>query len=207
MTPTLSLTPEQQSAFAAHAMTWFQQEGISAPEGFELVVTANFRSKSPCRIEIGETDFDEILSRPLKEFLEEQIQAQRATRLLGSLLNLCEECRSATLGTLVRRPQHRLLRHRNFGRKGINLLSDILSRMGLTLGTAYPLGPKEKEVLREIKLPGTLSEWSEYPNIGALADNPPSLTRFTSQWTAIGGQYYALEAYLEVLDTYGISLR
>ena len=205
-TPTLSLTPEQQSAFAAHAMTWFQQEGISAPEGFELVVTANLRSQSLCRIEIGETDFDEILSRPLKKFLEEQIQARKATRLLGPLLSLCED-RPATLGTLVRRPPHVLLKHRNFGRKGINLLSRILSEMGLTLGTAYPLGPKEKEAIRNIKLPDALEGWQKYPNIGALADNPPSLIEFRTQWTLGLGNGWDLEDYLETLATYGISLR
>lgn len=181
--PSISLAPEQRSALSAQVLTWLSQNKVSIPKGFELVVNVNLRPASLCIIEIGPTDFDDILCQPLDQFLEKQIREQKAVRLLGPLMNnLCGGPDPVTLGMLVRRPPHTLLKQRNFGQKGLNLLSNILSKMGIELGAKYPLGPKEKKALW-----GKTVSVGPYTNLRDLVDNPPSLKVFTDHWYAKEG--------------------
>lgn len=202
MNPPISLTPKQQSALVTKVMAWFRKNRVVIPEGFELVVNINFRPASPCIIEIGSTDFDDILCQPLDQFLEKQIREQKALRLLGPLVNnLCGGLDPVTLGMLVRRPPHSLLKQRNFGQKGLNLLSDILSEMGIELGITYPLGPKEQRALW-----GKTVSVGPYTNLRDLVKNPPSLQVFTDHWYAKRGATSDLHLLLQELKFCGIVL-
>jgi DNA-directed RNA polymerase subunit alpha len=111
-------------------------------------------------------DFEEPIERE-----EEEEEDKEKARIRGLLEKSVEELelsvRSAnclraadikTIADLVQKPESAMLKYRNFGRKSLKEISDILSEMGLSFG--MDIGPYMKAPRRqsELEAPRTLEE-------------------------------------------------
>jgi DNA-directed RNA polymerase subunit alpha len=74
-------------------------------------------------VDVERERLSEILSRGVDE-LELSVRA----------VNCLETAEITTIGDLVKKTDQEMLKYRNFGRKSLNEIKDVLSEMGLTLG-------------------------------------------------------------------------
>ncbi len=77
--------------------------------------------------EVIEDGFDESLMDKMKMSISELELSVRSA-------NCLEEASIRTIGELVTKTEPELLQHRNFGKKSLNELNDILKKMGLSFG-------------------------------------------------------------------------
>ena len=88
------------------------------------------------------SDFDETYVEPVEEVNEEELQREKwlskpvAEELELSVrsANCLEAAKITTIRDLVIKTEQEMLKFRNFGRKSLNEIKDILSEMGLSLG-------------------------------------------------------------------------
>ena len=87
------------------------------------------------------SDFDETYVEPVEEIDEEELQREKwlskpvaELELSVRSANCLEAATITTIRDLVVKTEQEMLKFRNFGRKSLNEIKDILSEMGLSLG-------------------------------------------------------------------------
>jgi DNA-directed RNA polymerase subunit alpha len=87
------------------------------------------------------SDFDETYVEPVEEVNEEELQREKwlskpvaELELSVRSANCLEAAKITTIRDLVIKTEQEMLKFRNFGRKSLNEIKDILSEMGLSLG-------------------------------------------------------------------------
>jgi DNA-directed RNA polymerase subunit alpha len=87
------------------------------------------------------SDFDETYVEPVVEIDEEKIQREKylakpvaELELSVRSANCLEAAKITTIRDLVQKTEQEMLKYRNFGRKSLNEIKDILASMGLSLG-------------------------------------------------------------------------
>lgn len=87
------------------------------------------------------SDFDETYVEPVEEINEEELQREKwlskpvaELELSVRSSNCLEAAKITTIRDLVVKTEPEMLKFRNFGRKSLNEIKDILSEMGLSLG-------------------------------------------------------------------------
>ena len=87
------------------------------------------------------SDFDETYVEPVEEVDEEELQREQwlskpvaELELSVRSANCLEAAKITTIRELVVKTEQEMLKFRNFGRKSLNEIKDILSEMGLSLG-------------------------------------------------------------------------
>ena len=87
------------------------------------------------------SDFDETYVEPVEEVDEEELQREKwlskpvaELELSVRSANCLEAAEITTIRDLVVKTEPEMLKFRNFGRKSLNEIKDILSEMGLSLG-------------------------------------------------------------------------
>ena len=87
------------------------------------------------------SDFDETYVEPVEEVDEEELQREKwlskpvaELELSVRSSNCLEAAKITTIRDLVVKTEPEMLKFRNFGRKSLNEIKDILSEMGLSLG-------------------------------------------------------------------------
>ena len=87
------------------------------------------------------SDFDETYVEPVEEIDEEELQREKwlskpvaELELSVRSANCLEAAKITTIRDLVVKTEQEMLKFRNFGRKSLNEIKDILSEMGLSLG-------------------------------------------------------------------------
>jgi DNA-directed RNA polymerase subunit alpha len=87
------------------------------------------------------SDFDETYIEPVEEINEEKLQREKylskpvaELELSVRSANCLEAARITTIRDLVIRSEQEMLKYRNFGRKSLNEIKDIVASMGLSLG-------------------------------------------------------------------------
>lgn len=87
------------------------------------------------------SDFDETYVEPVVEINEEQRQRDKylskpvaELELSVRSANCLEAAKITTIRDLVAKTEQDMLKYRNFGRKSLNEIKDILASMGLSLG-------------------------------------------------------------------------
>lgn len=87
------------------------------------------------------SDFDETYVEPVEEVDEEKLQREKwlskpvaELELSVRSANCLEAAKITTIRDLVIKTEQEMLKFRNFGRKSLNEIKDILSGMGLSLG-------------------------------------------------------------------------
>ena len=87
------------------------------------------------------SDFDETYVEPVQEIDEEELQREKwlskpvaELELSVRSANCLEAAQITTIRDLVVKTEQEMLKFRNFGRKSLNEIKDILSEMGLSLG-------------------------------------------------------------------------
>ncbi|MCZ6676235.1 MAG: DNA-directed RNA polymerase subunit alpha [Candidatus Poribacteria bacterium] len=87
------------------------------------------------------SDFDETYVEPVVEINEEQRQRDKylskpvaELELSVRSANCLEAAKITTIRDLVAKTEQEMLKYRNFGRKSLNEIKDILASMGLSLG-------------------------------------------------------------------------
>ena len=87
------------------------------------------------------SDFDETYVEPVEEVDEEELQREKwlskpvaELELSVRSANCLEAAKITTIRDLVVKTEPDMLKFRNFGRKSLNEIKDILSEMGLSLG-------------------------------------------------------------------------
>ena len=87
------------------------------------------------------SDFDETYVEPVEEINEEELQREKwlskpvaELELSVRSANCLEAAEITTIRDLVVKTEQEMLKFRNFGRKSLNEIKDILSEMGLSLG-------------------------------------------------------------------------
>ena len=87
------------------------------------------------------SDFDETYVEPVQEINEEELQREKwlskpvaELELSVRSANCLEAAKITTIRDLVVKTEQEMLKFRNFGRKSLNEIKDILSEMGLSLG-------------------------------------------------------------------------
>ena len=87
------------------------------------------------------SDFDETYVEPVEEVDEEELQREKwlskpvaELELSVRSANCLEAAKITTIRDLVVKTEPEMLKFRNFGRKSLNEIKDILSEMGLSLG-------------------------------------------------------------------------
>ena len=87
------------------------------------------------------SDFDETYVEPVEEVDEEELQREKwlskpvaELELSVRSANCLEAAKITTIRDLVVKTEQEMLKFRNFGRKSLNEIKDILSGMGLSLG-------------------------------------------------------------------------
>jgi DNA-directed RNA polymerase subunit alpha len=87
------------------------------------------------------SDFDETYVEPVVEIDEEKMQREKylskpvaELELSVRSANCLEAAKITTIRDLVVKTEQEMLKFRNFGRKSLNEIKDILASMGLSLG-------------------------------------------------------------------------
>ena len=87
------------------------------------------------------SDFDETYVEPVVEIDEEEMQREKylskpvaELELSVRSANCLEAAKITTIRDLVQKTEQEMLKYRNFGRKSLNEIKDILATMGLSLG-------------------------------------------------------------------------
>ena len=87
------------------------------------------------------SDFDETYVEPVVKIDEEQVQREKylskpvaELELSVRSANCLEAAQITTIRSLVVMTEQEMLKFRNFGRKSLNEIKDILATMGLSLG-------------------------------------------------------------------------
>jgi DNA-directed RNA polymerase subunit alpha len=87
------------------------------------------------------SDFDETYVEPIEEIDEEKLQREKylskpvaELELSVRSANCLEAAKITTIRDLVIKTEQEMLKFRNFGRKSLNEIKDILASMGLSLG-------------------------------------------------------------------------
>jgi DNA-directed RNA polymerase subunit alpha len=127
-----SLSPEQALAYAAKIMKDQVSIFINFDEGIEVVESKKDTSKS---------DINENLFKSVEEL---ELSVRSANCLQNANIRYIYE--------LVQKTEAEMLRTKNFGRKSLNEIKDILSQMGLGLGMKLDLSPELiSEKTKELK--------------------------------------------------------
>ncbi len=114
-----SVSPEQALAYAAKIMKDQVSIFINFDEGVEVVETKK---------ESGKSDINENLFKSVEEL---ELSVRSANCLQNANIRYIYE--------LVQKTEAEMLRTKNFGRKSLNEIKDILNRMGLSLGMKLDL--------------------------------------------------------------------
>jgi DNA-directed RNA polymerase subunit alpha len=117
-----SVSPEQSLAYAAKIMKDQVSIFINFDEGIEVVETKKDSNKS---------DINENLFKSVEEL---ELSVRSANCLQNANIRYIYE--------LVQKTEAEMLRTKNFGRKSLNEIKDILSQMGLSLGLKLDLSPE-----------------------------------------------------------------
>ena len=97
-----------------------------------LQIFINFEEEDE---EEGEPSVPASLRRGERRAPRAARQERRRAGAVGALVQLPEERRtSSTIGELVQKTEAEMLKTKNFGRKSLNEIKDILASMGLSLG-------------------------------------------------------------------------
>lgn len=127
-----SITPEQALAYAAKILKDQVSIFINFDEGIEVVETKKDTNKS---------DVNENLFKSVEEL---ELSVRSANCLQNANIRYIYE--------LVQKTEAEMLRTKNFGRKSLNEIKDILSQMGLGLGIKLDLTPEMiSEKTKEMK--------------------------------------------------------
>ncbi len=127
-----SVSPEQAIAYAAKIMKDQVSIFINFDEGVEVVETKK---------ESGKSDINENLFKSVEEL---ELSVRSANCLQNANIRYIYE--------LVQKTEAEMLRTKNFGRKSLNEIKDILNRMGLGLGMKLDLSPELiSEKTKELK--------------------------------------------------------
>ncbi len=127
-----SITPEQALAYAAKILKDQVSIFINFDEGIEVVETKKDTNKS---------DVNENLFKSVEEL---ELSVRSANCLQNANIRYIYE--------LVQKSEAEMLRTKNFGRKSLNEIKDILSQMGLGLGIKLDLSPEViAEKTKELK--------------------------------------------------------
>jgi len=127
-----SITPEQALAYSAKILKDQVSIFINFDEGIEVVETKKDTNKS---------DVNENLFKSVEEL---ELSVRSANCLQNANIRYIYE--------LVQKSEAEMLRTKNFGRKSLNEIKDILSQMGLGLGIKLDLSPEMiSEKTKELK--------------------------------------------------------
>lgn len=127
-----SVSPEQSLAYAAKIMKDQVSIFINFDEGIEVVETKKDTNKN---------DVNENLFKSVEEL---ELSVRSANCLQNANIRYIYE--------LVQKTEAEMLRTKNFGRKSLNEIKDILSQMGLGLGIKLDLTPETiNEKTKELK--------------------------------------------------------
>ena len=127
-----SVAPADALAFAAKILKEQLSIFINFEEEIEMVVATGPRIAQP----------NELLFRPVEE-LELSVRSA----------NCLQNAEIRYIGELVQRSEAEMLKTKNFGRKSLNEIKEILARLGLSFGTALDSFPVRKELdrMREVE--------------------------------------------------------
>ena len=127
-----SVAPADALAFAAKILKEQLSIFINFEEEIEMVVATGPRIAEP----------NELLFRPAEE-LELSVRSA----------NCLQNAEIRYIGELVQRSEAEMLKTKNFGRKSLNEIKEILARLGLSFGTALDSFPVRKELdrMREVE--------------------------------------------------------
>jgi DNA-directed RNA polymerase subunit alpha len=117
-----SVSPEQSLAYAAKIMKDQVSIFINFDEGIEVVETKKDTKSS---------DVNENLFKSVEEL---ELSVRSANCLQNANIRYIYE--------LVQKTESEMLRTKNFGRKSLNEIKDILNQMGLGLGMKLDLSPE-----------------------------------------------------------------
>ncbi len=126
-----SIAPADALAFAAKILKEQLSIFINFEEDIEKVVAVGAHVAQP----------NEVLFRPVEE-LELSVRSA----------NCLQNADIRYIGELVQRSEAEMLKTKNFGRKSLNEIKEILARLGLSFGTALDSFPIRKELdrMREV---------------------------------------------------------
>ena len=127
-----SVAPADALAFAAKILKEQLSIFINFEEEIEMVVATGPGIAQP----------NELLFRPVEE-LELSVRSA----------NCLQNAEIRYIGELVQRSEAEMLKTKNFGRKSLNEIKEILARLGLSFGTALDSFPVRKELdrMREVE--------------------------------------------------------
>lgn len=127
-----SIAPADALAFAAKILKEQLSIFINFEEDIEKVVAVGAHVAQP----------NEVLFRPVEE-LELSVRSA----------NCLQNADIRYIGELVQRSEAEMLKTKNFGRKSLNEIKEILARLGLSFGTALDSFPIRKELdrMREVE--------------------------------------------------------
>lgn len=94
-------------------------------------------------VEVEEDEKEE--TREDKELLEKLKMPVSELELSVRSGNCLREARIKTIGDMVKKTEQEMLQYRNFGKKSLTEIKEILKGMGLSFGMEIPKGPKEKK--------------------------------------------------------------
>lgn len=130
-----SMTPEDALAYAAKNF----KDHLSIFINYDESSVEEKKQESQGHAEEEKTDFNKNLLRPVSE-LELSVRAA----------NCLKNANIRTISNLVQKSENEMLRTKNFGRKSLNEIKEILSEMGLSLGMHFDnITPEEATVQKE----------------------------------------------------------
>ena len=102
-----------------------------------LEVFVNY-GKLPEEEEVSESEEDQELYKKLRQPISELELSVRSN-------NCLEEAKIKTIGELVNKTEMEMLKYRNFGKKSLAEINNILSAMGLSLGMKVDMKKMKKK--------------------------------------------------------------
>lgn len=128
-----SVLPEDAVAFAAKILKEQIDLFINFPEEEDI--------EEPFALEpTKEMDNNELLSRSVEEL---ELSVRSANCLKNAGINL--------IGELVQKSEAEMLKTKNFGRKSLNEIKEVLMEAGLGFGMKFDLNMAKKETVRDIE--------------------------------------------------------
>ena len=129
-----SMTPEDALAYAAKNF----KDHLSIFINFDESSVEEKKQESQGHAEEEKTDFNKNLLRPVSE-LELSVRAA----------NCLKNANIRTISDLVQKSENEMLRTKNFGRKSLNEIKEILNEMGLSLGMHFDSMASEEATVQK----------------------------------------------------------
>ncbi|MBU2548551.1 MAG: DNA-directed RNA polymerase subunit alpha [Proteobacteria bacterium] len=107
----------------------------------QLMIFINFEEE--------ETEFEEPESKPEQKMNENLFRSVDELELSVRSSNCLKNANIHLIGELVQKTEAEMLKTKNFGRKSLNEIKEILAEMGLSLGMKVDFIPPRDEIIKE----------------------------------------------------------